>query len=99
MAIPIKKMTTTHISTILLDSCIMPYGIPDRILTDNGPHLARNEFNAACVAFRTELMTTALCHPCTNSLKEHYNRTIINRLHHYVSENQSDWSAVWAALL
>lgn len=69
----------------------MPYGISDRILIDNKPLFVGHFFNAACVPLGTQFMMTAAYHPHINGQPEWYNKTLINRLHHYVSEHQNVW--------
>lgn len=65
-AIPTKSITAAHVGNILLEVWIIPNGILERILTDNGPHFVEKCFNDACVALGTQLMTTTTCHPRTN---------------------------------
>lgn len=76
---------------IFLEDWVVRYGIPDRLLMDKGPKFVENFFNAVCVALETKLITTTAYHRQTNGQTEHYNKTILSRLCHYISEHQDDW--------
>lgn len=86
-----KKIAAAHVASTLLDAWIIPHGISHRALLKNGPQFVGKFFNAACVARSTQLMTTTACHPCTSSETYRCNKTIIDRLGHYIIETQNDW--------
>lgn len=73
---PTKRTTPKHVAEVILEAGVVSHGIPDRLLTDNGPECARKLFNAACVALRNQLPTTAAYHSQNNGHTERYNVTI-----------------------
>lgn len=68
----------------------MPYGIPDRIVTDTEPQFAGKFFNAECVALGTRVMTIAAYLPRTNIQTERYNKMIFDVLCNFGIEHQND---------
>lgn len=74
--IPTKTATATDVAQILIGDCVILYGIPKRLLTDNGPQLVGKFFNGTCAALGIELMTRTACHLQTNRQTERYNNTI-----------------------
>ena len=90
-AIPMAKTTAPFIAAVFLNNWIMPYGIPDTILTDNGSQFIAEFFKTVCHILGVRRKTTTAYHPQTNGQAERYNKTIAKRLRHYVSEHQNDW--------
>lgn len=91
LEVPTSSVTAPAVASTQLDSWIIPYGIPSSLLSDNGSQLTRKLFAALCDFLGTDLRTTTAYHPQTNGQMERYNKTIIARLRHYVSEHKSDW--------
>ena len=90
-AIPTGKTTATTVATIFVDHWVIPYGIPNYVLTDNGPQFVAKFFASVCLALGVKHVTTTAYHPRTNGQTERFNRTIVTRLRHYVGEHQDDW--------
>lgn len=83
--------TAPKLAKIFLDYCIIPYGIPTHLFTDNGPQFMGKFFAAIFELLGTEKITTTCYHPQTNGQTETYIKTIVNLLRHFVSESQGDW--------
>lgn len=80
-AVPTIKTSRTYITNILLDNCIVPYGITSCLLTDNGTKSVSEVFEATCYILRLmHLITTAY----------HLHRTQKARLLLYEAEHQCD---------
>lgn len=47
--IPFITVTLTGAATVVIDNCVIPYGIPTYVLTDNGPHFISKFFAAVNV--------------------------------------------------
>jgi len=90
-AIPVASITAPHVASIFVDHWVIPYGIPEQILSDNGKQFVSKFFAALCAFLGAKLTTTTAYHPQCNGQTERYNKTIIARLRHYVDEHQSDW--------
>lgn len=50
----------------LVDHWFIPYGIPETLLTDNGPQFDANILAAALVIMGVKKLTTTEYHPQTN---------------------------------
>lgn len=67
---------------------VILFGIPERLLTDNGPQLVEQFFNAVCVVQKTKLMTKTAYYPQTNRQAERYNQANVSRPRHYSGKQQ-----------
>lgn len=74
-----------------MEEWVVPYHIPDPLLTYNDPQLVGKFFNAVCVTFGTKLITTTAYHPQMNGQTERFNNTKISRVRHYISKQQEIW--------
>ena len=90
-AIPLKKTTAAEVAAAFLENWICPYGMPEYLLTDNGPQFVARTFEFLTVMLGVVHVRTTAYHPQTNGQAERYNRTLVTRLVHYVSEHQNDW--------
>ena len=91
--VAMDKIAAPQVAEAFLDCWIMPYGIPNAILSDNGPQFVAKFFELLCVMLGIKHLTTTAYHPETNGQAERYNRTLAARLRHFVSEHQDDWDA------
>ena len=73
-----------------LDNWVYEYGAPRYVLTDNGPQFAVKFFDAVCTLLGVGHNLTTAYHPQTNGETERFNRTLVQRLRHYVEEHQRD---------
>ena len=90
-AIPLKATKATDIAMAFLDTWVYVYGAPKFLLTDNGPQFVAKFFETICSMLGVRHFTTTAYHPQTNGQAERFNRTIVQRLRHYVAEHQTDW--------
>ena len=90
-AIPMKETTAPFMAATLLNNWIIPYGIPNSILSDNGPQFVAEFWKTTLAILGINHKTTTSYHPQTNGQAERYNKTIVSRLRHYVSEHQDNW--------
>ena len=90
-AIPMKKTTAPLVAAAFLQNWIYPYGIPESLLTDNGPQFISQFFAIVCAALGIRRVPITAYHPQTNGQTERYNKTLAARLRHYVNEHQTDW--------
>ena len=90
-AVPTAKITAPVVAAVVLEHWVIPYGIPNHILSDNGSQFVSKFFSALCAFLGAKLTTTTAYHPQTNGQTERYNKTIITRLRHYVNDHQTDW--------
>lgn len=90
-AITMRKITSGLVATVVINNWILPHGITDSILTDNGAQFVAKCFKKFCHLMGIKRRTTTAYHPQTNGQAERYNKTIAARLRHYVGEHQDDW--------
>ena len=63
----IAMTSTTAVKTVdILRSVFSRYGIPDQIITDNGPQFTAEEFKQFCIGNGINHILTAPYHPSTN---------------------------------
>lgn len=77
------RIISTTITTIFLNNCVMPYGIPSYELTYNKPQSMSKFYTNPCLFLGVKKLKTTFCHPRTNGQFERYNCTVIARKCHY----------------
>ncbi|CDF38306.1 unnamed protein product [Chondrus crispus] len=90
-SIPLRTTTASVVASAFLDNWVYVYGAPRYMLTDNGPQFAAKFFDAVCALLGVRPYLTTAYHPQTNGQTERFNRTLVQRLRHYVEEHQRDW--------
>lgn len=89
-AVLTAKRNATQIANIFLDHRIIPFGIQNYVLTDNGAQFVIKFFATTCGDLGIKHSTTAAYHPQTNAQVERYNEKIVTRLRHYIADHQRD---------
>lgn len=90
-ATAMAQVTAPYIASVMLNTWIFPYGIPDSILTDNGPQFIADFFEHLCAILGVKRVPITAYHAQTNGQTERYNQTLERRLRHYVNDHQDDW--------
>jgi len=67
------------------------YGVPKRIVNDQGPEFESQRFAEFCDKFGAEKIRTSPYHPQTNGATERLHRTLNSMLGNVVADNQRDW--------
>ena len=67
------------------------YGMPKRIVSDNGSTWRNEFFQSLCTAAGIQLRLSTAYHPQTNGLVERTNEVVETALRHYVSSSHDDW--------
>lgn len=89
--VPTTKTRTITDACIFSEHWVSNYGIPSKLLANNGPQFVSKIFVAVCSILKGNNITTAEYHPQSNGQAERFYSTLISRLCHYLSENQTDW--------
>ena len=89
-AIPMKSTTAVTVAKALFDHWVDPYGAPFYVLTDYGPQFVDKFFEAVCSMLGLQHYLKTAYHPQTNGQAARFNKTIAERLRHYVAEHQRD---------
>lgn len=88
--VPTARITTTVVACIFFDPWVTPYGIPSYLLTYNGTQVVDKFFGSLCTNLGTKHMTTTAYHPQTSASVDRYDKTIVDRLRHFVVSPQRD---------
>lgn len=83
-----SRTTVTHVSNALLNHYILPYGIPEYLLTDKGSHFVSTFIAILCRFIGLKHLPTAAHRPQTNSQIERYKERIVLRIRNYVGERR-----------
>lgn len=75
-SIPISRATAPLVATVLLEHCIIPYGIPNTLLTDYDPPFVSKFFATLCVSFDTKPVMTAEYHSQSNGHLKRFNKKL-----------------------
>ena len=75
-AYPLRRQTTQEIAQQLVNRWITRYGIPERILTDQGQPFVSKLMNEICDMMGIKHKTTTAYHPEANGICERFNQTI-----------------------
>lgn len=84
-----KTTMAPQTATMFVDNSVMPYGILEYPLTDNGLQFF-SKFSSSISSYPdTKLLMTTPFHTQTNEQPLSYNKTITTQLPHYVNEHQA----------
>jgi len=92
-AISLRDATALTVSSAFIDTCVAAYGIPDSVLTDNGPQFASVHYQGILGLLGIASNYTSPYHPQTNGQVERYNRTLLRQLRCYIAEHQKEWDS------
>ncbi|CAF1387559.1 unnamed protein product [Didymodactylos carnosus] len=87
---PLSSTKAKIIAQIFTDEVICRYGLPLKIISDNGAQFVSNVFKSVCDILQIKHRKTSLYHPQTN-LSERVNRSIKPILAAYSFEDQRTW--------
>lgn len=87
-AVPMNSTTATAVAQAFVEN-VYPYGIPFYLLTDNGREFVSNFFGAVCSMLCIKHLIAMAYQPQTNGPAERFNKTLVERLRHYVVEHQT----------
>jgi len=75
-----------------LDTWVAIYGIPDSVLSNNGPQFAAVILQGVLKALGIDTNYATPYHPQTNGQVERFNKTLVKQLRNYVSDHVVTWS-------
>lgn len=81
----------TQVANIFFNDLIIPYGIPDTVLSDNVQKFVSKYFTSLRSYLGTFKYTATAFHSQTNSHVEKYNQTLVSRLRLHIADNQKNW--------
>ena len=81
-AIVMSSQTAKCTAQNLWDKFIVHYGLPEKILTDQGHNFESDLLKVLCEITQVKKIRTSGYHPQTNGQCEHFNATLINIIPH-----------------
>ena len=90
LAVATRNQTAETTAAVLMEK-FLEYGLPEKLITDNGSNFRSRLMNELCRLLKISRLFTTPYHPQFDGLCERYNRTLAAMLRAFVSENQTDW--------
>lgn len=90
-AIPVTTVTSTCATTVFVDNWNIPHDILTYLMTEKGLQFVSKFFAAVTARLGTRHLMTTAYRPQTNGQVERFNRTVVARLRHFVTEHQTNW--------
>lgn len=94
---PLKKFTSFSIREFLLKQVFHCFGVPETLVSDNGPQFRANDFNAFLTKLGIKHVYTALYSPQSNAA-ERANRSLLAAVRAYLKKEQTDWDRYISAI-
>ncbi|KAK8918768.1 hypothetical protein KSP39_PZI021391 [Platanthera zijinensis] len=97
----LAKVTSQVVRNFVWGEIICRHGLPQAIVTDNGPQFASTEFTSFCEQLGIDLRFASVHHPRSNGQVEAANKIIVNLLKKKVENLRGSWveqlpSVLWA---
>ncbi|XP_020687591.1 uncharacterized protein LOC110103278 [Dendrobium catenatum] len=89
---PLAKITETNAKQFLWKNIICRFGIPAKVITDNGSQFTGRVFTAFCKDLHIQLVHTAVAHHQTNGQTKVTNRTILRGLKTRLDKAGGQWA-------
>ena len=89
-AIPLKEVKAVDVIKFIKHHVIHRFGVPRRIVHDNGPQFVSQPFQRFCNKFRIQSVSSTAYYPPANGLAEAFNKTIGKLLRKFVSRSQRE---------
>lgn len=93
-AIPITDQSANTVARALCEHYITKYGIPEKILTDQGSNFMSKSFNEVCKLLKLKHLTTTAYHPETNGALEKSHNTLKEYLRSFTDIDRNNWDAM-----
>lgn len=90
VAMATKDQTAETTAGVLMEK-FLEFGLPERIITDNGPNFRSRLLAEICRLIRAAHLYTTPYHPQFDGLCERFNRTLTSMLRGFVEHHQRDW--------
>ena len=99
VAVPVKDLTARTTADAFWKHFLLPYGCPERILTDQGSAFESQLFKELCTLHNCQKIRTTAYHPQGNGLCEKMNQTLIEMLRAVPPATRSDWPTLLPQLM
>lgn len=92
-AIPMKQATSKVVIKFLMENIIVRFGVPTRIITDNGMCFRSEEFNTFCGEYGIKISHSSPYHPQGNGHAESSNTNILKIIKRMLGQNKKAWDS------
>lgn len=99
VAVPVKDLTAKTTANVFWKNFLLPYGCPEKILTDQGSAFESQLFQELCSLHNCQKMRTTAYHPQGNGLCEKMNQTLIEMLRAEPPAKRTDWPTLLPQLM
>lgn len=99
IAVATKNQTAKVTAEALLNNFILHYGIPTRLLSDQGSNFESDIIRELCKLMNIEKSKTSIYNPRCNGISERYNRTLLNMLGTLEPHQKQDWKKYLPSLV
>ena len=90
--ISLVEIKTSNVVNFIKHHVIYRFGVPRRIIHDNGPQFSSQVFYQFCDRYQIQNVASIAYNPTANGLAEVFNKIIIKLLKKFVSSNKRDWN-------
>ncbi|OBZ67992.1 hypothetical protein A0J61_11904, partial [Choanephora cucurbitarum] len=87
----LPSFDTDHVVQVLLFQVVLKYGVPERLITDNGSNFISKAMRQVCARLGIQRSLTSVEHPQLDGLVERANRTIKTSLAICTEGNPAEW--------
>ena len=100
-ALPLREVTGEIVARFVRHHIIYRYGVPSRIISDNGTPFKNQVIYKMAAKFHMDWRTSTVYNPQANGLAEAFNKTLCKLLSKLVGGHKRDWDekmheALWA---
>ena len=88
---PLREVKTSDVIKFVKHHVIYRFGVPRRIVNDNGPQFVSQVFQRFCNKSRIQCVSSTAYYPVANGLAEAFNKIIGKHLKKFISKSQRDW--------
>jgi len=99
VAVLTSNQTAKTTADVLLNSFIFKYGIPARLLSDQGSNYESAVIQEMCKVLNIDKVRTSVYHPQCNGASERFNRSLLSMLGTLEPEKKDDWKKYLPALV
>ena len=92
IAVPLRTKTTQEVAAALIQHVVLPFGVMDKVISDNGPEFLSEVFKSIMQDQQIEHRTVAIYTPKTNGLCERVNKSLVSILICLVNDNPKTWT-------
>jgi hypothetical protein len=86
-----ENQTAEKVAESFVKNIVLIYGIPNKILTDQGSNFMSDVFKRICRLFKIEKICTTAYHPESNGALERTHKTLTNYLRFFCNSKTDDW--------